>query len=380
MYFIHPQIITKNLNKIFKSFFKKPDLENLKEKFSFYFPSRKIVFTDMGRTAFKIALEKLNLKNSQILMPAFICDIFFPILKQYNIKPVFLDANLKTFNIEISQIKEKFTSDTRAILICHTFGLPLDLDKLNFEIKNFNPPPLIIEDCAHALLAKYQNNFVGNFGSVAIFSLYKQLPTLRGGMLICPEDWKIDLRETKFNLRDFISLLNSFSLFAFFFKKFGKEIAPKMIKKEKNFQPVGINKISLNLFALFFENFDKELQKRIELARFYQEELKKIGFEVQEAENNVFCYLSTLVPKNLTEKRDEIVIKLRKHNIFCTRIWKDPIILNPEVQKEYKINLLEFPHTIEIAKRIINFPLQNFFEEKDVKKIISATKQVLSTM
>lgn len=380
MYFVHPQIQRKDLKEVFLSFSKKPDFEFLKEKLSFYFPDKSFVFCDMGRTAFKVIIEKLNFKNSQILMPAFICDIFYPILKQYNILPIFLDINLKTFNLKIDQIKEKITPQTKAILICHTFGLPVDIEKLYFEIRNTNPQPLIIEDCAHSFGGKFKDIFVGNFGTASFFSLYKQFPSLRGGLLICPKDWKIDLLKTNFDLRDFLSLFNSFTPFAFLFKKFGKDIAPKMVRKEKFSEPVGINNVSLNLFSLFLEDFEKNLKKRIELARFYQKELQNLGFEVQEGEGNVFCYLSALVPKKFEKKRDEIVVKLRKYNVFCTRIWKDPIILNEKIQKEYKINLKEFPNTVEAAKRIINFPLQNFFEEKDIKKIISALKEVLTNV
>jgi len=380
MYFVHPQIKTEreNLKKVFKSFFEKPDFEFLKKKLSEYFPEKNFVFTDMGRSAFRIIVEKLNLKNSQILLPAFICDIFYPILKEYNIEPIFLDIDLKTFNVKIEEIPQKITSRSRAILICHTFGLPVDFEKLYFSLRTSNLQHLtIIEDCAHSFFAKYREVPVGNFGTVSFFSLYKQLPIARGGLLVFPKDWKIELPKTKFNFRDFISLLNSFSSFAFLFKKFGKEIAPRMIRKEKSKESLGINDVSLNLFSQFLEDFERSLAKRIELAKFFQKELKSLGFEVQEGEGNVFCYLSAMIPKEFSEKRDLFVVQMRKYNVFCTRIWKDPIILNENVQKDYKINLAEFPNIVEVAKRIVNFPLQNYFEEKDLKKIIFATKEVL---
>jgi dTDP-4-amino-4,6-dideoxygalactose transaminase len=380
MYFVHPQIKieAKNLKKVFKSFFEKPDFEFLNKKLSAYFPEKNFVFTDMGRSAFRIIVDKLNLKNSQILLPAFICDIFYPILKEYNIEPIFLDIDLKTFHIKIEDIPHKITPKAKIILICHTFGLPLDFEKLYFQLRTSNLQHLtIIEDCAHSFFAKYKEIPVGNLGAVSFFSLYKQFPTARGGLLVFPKNWKIELPKTKFNFRDFVSLLNSFSPFAFLFKKFGKEIAPKMIRKEKSKEPMGINDISLNLFSQFLEDFEKSLEKRIELAKFYQKELKSLSFEVQEVEGNVFCYLSALIPKEFTEKRDQFVVLMRKYNIFCTRIWRDPIILNKNVQKDYKINLADFPNTVDAAKRIINFPLQNYFEEKDIKKIISATKEVL---
>jgi dTDP-4-amino-4,6-dideoxygalactose transaminase len=382
MYFVHPQIEIKkeNLKKVFKSFFEKPDFEFLKKKLSAYFPEKNFAFTDMGRSAFRIIVEKLNLKNSQILLPAFICDIFYPVLKEYNIEPIFLDIDLKTFHIKIEDIPQKITPKTKAILICHTFGLPVNFEKLYFQLRTSNFQIPIIEDCAHSFFAKYKEIPVGNLGTVSFFSLYKQFPIARGGLLIFPKEWKIELPKTNFNFRDFISFLNSFSPFAFLFKKFGKEIAPKMMRKEKSKEPLGINDVSLNLFSQLLEDFEKNLEKRIELAKTFQKELKSLGFEVQEGEGNVFCYLSVLIPKEITEKRDQFVVSMRKYNIFCTRIWKDPIILNKNVQKDYNINLADFPNTVDAAKRIINFPLQNYFEEKDIKKIISATKEVLSKL
>jgi len=99
---------------------------------------------------------------------------------------------------------------------------------------------------------------------------------------------------------------------------------------------------------------------------FFQAELKKLGFEVQETENNVFCYLSASVPVNLKEKRDKIVEELRKYRVFCTRIWHTPVVLSEE-----------FSNTMEAAKRVINFPLQNHYTEKDIKKMVTAIKKTI---
>lgn len=381
MDFVHPQFQIKNLKEIIESFFKKPDFEFLEKHLSLFFPEKNFVFTDMGRTAFKIIIDKLNLKKSQILMPAFICDIFWPILKAYQIEPIFLDIDLATFHLKIDEIKKKITERTKAILICHTFGLPVNIEKIYFELQTISlSKPIIIEDCAHAFGAKFRDIFVGNFGTTSFFSLYKQFPTLRGGLLIFPKDWKVKLKKTHFNWRDFFSLLNSFPLFAFFFKKYTKEIAPRFLRKEKTSLPAGINDFSLNIFTLFLANIENFLEERKKKARFYHEKLKSLGFEMQEGDGNVFCYLSGLMPKNLSEKRDLFVEKLRKEKVFVTRIWKDPIIFHPEVKEKLKIKIEEFPNTFDVARRIINFPLQNFYTQADIEKIIFKIKKTLSSI
>ena len=391
MYFVHPQI---NLNKkifreIFSSFFQTPDLKSLNKKLSYFFPSeakktrfreagsysfpkKQIVFTDMGRSAFQIIIEKMNLRNSQMLFPSYICDIFSPIFQKYNIKPIFLDADVKTFNLKIEEIEKKITPQTKSIFVSHIYGLPNNINKILSLAKKHNLK--VIEDCAHSFGIKKGKKYLGNFGEASIFSLYKFLPVCRGGMLVCPKDWKIDLEETSFSSRDFISFLNHFSFWAFLFKKFGGIISPKIIRKEKLLKIGGINKVSLNLFSCFFEEHQKNLKKRINLGLFFQKELKSLGFETQESKNNGFCYLSVLMPEKLKEKRDDFIKELRKKGISCTRMWHTPIILNPELQKKYKIDLNQFPNTLNISQRIINFPLQDYFQKKNIKEIIGKIK------
>ena len=210
--------------------------------------------------------------------------------------------------------------------------------------------------------------FAGNLGDVSFFSLYKQFPALRGGMIACPSDWQVNLPGTKFNFRDFISFLNYFAPISFLFKKFGSDIAPKILRKEKLDEPGEINNASLNLFANFFEDAEKSLEKRKKIALILRAKLKALGFDAQEGDENVFCYLSVLTPKEVTQKRDEIIKQLREYGVFCTRIWNAPIILNKE----------DFPNTFEAAKRIINIPLQNYYNEKDVARIINAMKKTIS--
>jgi len=375
MYFVHPQIQLKNLIKAKLALVRPVNEKRLKDRLGNYFPGKQIVFTDMGRSAFKVILDKLNLEGSEIIMPAYICDIFHPILKEYKIKPIFVDIDVDNFHVRLDEIEKKVTQETKAIIVCHTYGLPLNMEPILSFAKSHNLK--VIEDCAHAFGAKVGDSYVGNFGDVSFFSLYKQFPSLRGGMLVCPREWEVSLPKTSFNLRDLISFLNCFTAFAFIFKKFGSGVAGKVVRKEKLPGAGGMNRASLRLFHDFLDDFEKSLPKRKESALFFQEKIKGLGFEVQNNSSNVFCYLSVLAPESLKEKRHDIVKKLRKYRVFCTRIWHTPIILNEEAQKDYDFNLKDFPNTIDTSKRVVNFPLQNYYKKKDMEEIIKAIKAVL---
>jgi dTDP-4-amino-4,6-dideoxygalactose transaminase len=377
MYFVHPQLkfTPKNLVKVLFSFFRSPPKKEL-ERLKLMFPQKDLVFCDMGRTAFKLIVEQLGLENSEILFPAYICDIFYPILKKYNISPILVDVEKETFNIDSEKAEQKIGYKTKAILICHTYGLPFPAEKIRVFAKEYNLK--IIEDCAHSFGAKIGPDFVGNFGDAALFSFYKQFPSLRGGMAVLNQTSNIKnqkLLKTHLSPRDFLSLLNNFSFFAWIFKIFGGEIAPKIQRKEKEEEITRINRVSLNLFLSFLNDFEKNLKKRTDNALIFQSELEKLGFSVQKGTGNVFSFLSVLVPQNIN--RDKFVRDLRKYGVFATRIWHTPLAFNPEFKMEFRPNLERFPNTKEIAQRIVNLPLQNYFNKKDLEKIIGAIKKCL---
>jgi dTDP-4-amino-4,6-dideoxygalactose transaminase len=391
MYFVHPLIKfnIKNIISLKLCFLKRKKEDKVEEKLNFLFPKKKFYFTDMGRNAFRLIIETFHLQNSKMLAPAYLCDIFYPIFKQYNITPIFIDIDKKTFNLNPETLKNipfSVLKQVKSILIVHTYGLPVNIEKTK-EILNqlFYQPsnkPFIIEDCAHSFGSKIGETLTGNFGDAAFFSLYKIFPTLRGGLTILPHKIPRPLFKTSFTLRDFISFLNSFSFFAFLFKKYANKIAPNYLKKEKFAVPSALNRISFNIFAYYLKNFEKKLANRRKLAIYFIGQLKKLGFETPDCYDNpinqttvTFTYLSVLCPKNI--ERDKFIIKLRKKGVFALRIWKNPIISNPEVQREYKIETSRFPNTSEVSKRIINFPLQNFYNQKDIDKMVKKIREIL---
>lgn len=324
------------------------------------FPEKTVLFTDMGRTGFRIIVEELGLQNSDMLVPSYTCDIFLPIFERYNIKPIFLDIEKNTFNINPDEIEKNLTPKTRSILVSHTYGLPGNLERIMEIAKKYELK--VIEDCAHALSGKYQGKYLGNWGHASFFSLYKPFPSLRGGMVVLPKGREVSLPETKFSFRDFLSFLNCIPFFSFLFKKYAGKAAQRNIRTEKTKEPAGINRVSFNIFCKEIGNIEKVIEKRRNLALIFQKEIKILGFEVQKPKDNIFTLLSVLCPKN----RNKVVKALRKQGVFATRIWHTPIILNPKA----KADLSQFPNALKAAKRIINFPLQNFYSQKDIHRII----------
>ena len=99
-------------------------------------------------------------------------------------KPVFIDAELDTFNIDANQIEKAITKKTKLIMVAHTLGRPFNLKQITYLCKKYNL--WLIEDCCDALGSHYNGQMVGTFGDIATFSFYPahQLTMGEGGAVI----------------------------------------------------------------------------------------------------------------------------------------------------------------------------------------------------
>lgn len=138
-----------------------------------------------GRAALAIILDTFGFKAGTEII---ISDYNFPpiplMLKQYGLRPVFVDIDPEFHNLNVSLIEKKITPQTGAILVTHLFGQSAKLDAI-LEIAKKNKIK-VIEDCAHACGAQYQGKKVGSFGDASYFSFGpgKSLPCFGGGSIV----------------------------------------------------------------------------------------------------------------------------------------------------------------------------------------------------
>ena len=151
------------------------------------------VMTNSGSSANLLAISCLTnplSKNkiqasSEVIIPA-ICwsTSLWPII-QNNLKPVFVDVELGTFNIDIESIEKKITKKTKAIMLVHVLGTSTNMTKLMQIAKKYKID--IIEDTCESLGAKYNNKQLGTFGRFGTYSFYysHQITSGEGGMILC---------------------------------------------------------------------------------------------------------------------------------------------------------------------------------------------------
>ncbi|MDO8655289.1 MAG: aminotransferase class I/II-fold pyridoxal phosphate-dependent enzyme [bacterium] len=138
-----------------------------------------------GRSSLLAILEALGLeKGDEVLLQAFTCNAVPNPIIWTGLKPIYVDCSREDFNMDAKDLAKKITKRSRAIIVQHTFGMPADMEKIGALCKEYNL--FLIEDCAHALGAKFQGKQVGTFGDAAFFSFSrdKVISCVYGGMAI----------------------------------------------------------------------------------------------------------------------------------------------------------------------------------------------------
>lgn len=141
--------------------------------------SENLYFFFKGRVALYAILQSMEInKGDEVILPGFTCVAVSNAIIYLGAKPVYVDIDPETYNIDPFKIEEKITKKTKAIISQHTFGIPADMDKILDIAKRHNL--FVIEDSCHALGSKYKGKQVGSFGDAAFFSSQWSKPITTG--------------------------------------------------------------------------------------------------------------------------------------------------------------------------------------------------------
>jgi perosamine synthetase len=160
-------------------------LHRFEEEFSTFCHCDHGVAVTSGTTALHLALAVLKIgPGDEVLVPTYTnMATFFAVIYQ-GAKPIPVDVEADTWNLDVSKVEALITPKTKAIIPVHIFGHPVDMDPLMAIAKKYNLA--VVEDCAQAHGAEYNGQRVGSFGDIGCFSFYgnKIITTGEGGMLV----------------------------------------------------------------------------------------------------------------------------------------------------------------------------------------------------
>lgn len=165
------------------------EVERFEAAFAKYIGVPHAIGVSSGRAALYLALKALGLKaGDEVLMPAYTFHIVPLVIHACGLKPVFVDVDPDTYNLNIALIEKFLTPNTKAILATHIYGQPCDMEPI-LQIARARKL-IVLEDCAHSCGAEYQGQKVGSFGDLGLFTfaMAKNMPCFGGGMITLKDE------------------------------------------------------------------------------------------------------------------------------------------------------------------------------------------------
>jgi perosamine synthetase len=162
-----------------------PYVERFEKEFARKIGRKYAIAVSNGSVALDVAIEAIGIsKGDEVIMPTFtIISCISQIVRNGGV-PVLVDCDERTWNMDVSKLESLITERTKAIMVVHIYGLPVDLDPIIKLCEKYNL--ILIEDAAEMHGQTYNNRMCGSFGDISTFSFYpnKHITTGEGGMIL----------------------------------------------------------------------------------------------------------------------------------------------------------------------------------------------------
>jgi perosamine synthetase len=335
-------------------------IELFEGKFANYCGCNYGISTTSGTTALHLALASLGMApGDEVIVPAFtmISTVFAVVY--VDCKPVLIDAELETGNIDTTKIEQKITEKTKAILLTHIYGHPCNMDPIMEIAKKYNI--YVIEDAAEAHGAEYRGKKAGSIGDIGCFSFYanKIITTGEGGMMVTNSQ---EIAERARSLKDL-----AFS-------------------KEKRFlhDAIGFNYRMTNIQAAIglaqFERIDELVERRRSNAQLYNQLLKDIpGIRLPQEKScakNVYWMYAIQIEDEFGISRDQLMERLREKGIE-TRTFFISMHRQPAFRDMGLFNNEEaYPVADELSQRGLYLPSSSGLTVEQISYICKTIKEI----
>jgi len=322
------------------------NVKGFEYEFGSYLGSPYCVGVASGLDALTLSLKTLDLPvGKEVLVPSntYIATVLS--IVQNSLKPVLVEPNIKTYNINPQEIEKAITKNTVAIVPVHLYGLPCEMDKI-MEIAHKHGL-FVIEDCAQAHGAKYKGGMVGNFGDFAAFSFYptKNLGALGdAGAIVCKNE----------NYYNKLLALRNYGSHVKYYNKY-----------------VGLNsrldEVQAGILRIKLKHLDKINAHKRNLADIYSSEINSEYYALP-YQNTRFFNVFHIFPIRC-KKRDELKAFLLEKGIKTEIHYPLP----PHRQEAMQgIVSGDYPISELIHKTILSLPISYFHTKEDAYRVVEA--------
>ncbi|MDA7857903.1 DegT/DnrJ/EryC1/StrS family aminotransferase [bacterium] len=344
--------INKAVEKVLKSsnFILGQEVEKLEKEIAGYCGCKYAIGVASGTDGLLLSLMAYNISNGdEVITSPFTFIATAEVVAFLGAKPVFVDIEPGTFNIDVSKIEEKINKKTKAIIPVHLFGHSVDMDQIIDIAKQYNLP--VIEDAAQAIGAEYKGKRVGAFGDIGALSFFpsKNLGSYGDAGMVLTNDEDIAKK---------IKMLRTH----------GSDV--KYVH-----QFIGINarldELQAAILRVKLKHLDGWTLKRIGNAKFYTELLKDLDVVTpieKEGCKHVYNQYTIRI-----KDRDKLREFLEKEEISTAIHYPKPLHLQ-EAFKFLAHKERDFPISEMVAKEVLSLPIYPELTQEQIEDIVIKIK------
>ena len=358
--------------------FQKNPIESYENEFAKKFENDYGVMFQHGRTGLYALLKVWGLENDEVICPAYTCVVVPNAIVLSGNVPVFVDSDKNSFNMDLKLLEDSITEKTKAIVVTHIFGYPMDVVKVQQIVKNaeqkYGHKIYIIQDAAHSYGAKWEGKLITKYGDAAIFgsNISKIINSIFGGMVITNSKETFDkLKSWRKNNTKVIGFSKSIKRFIYFvavnfafnsyiygFVNWLERIGAldrfvKYFEEDKIYFPTDWDIMPSNIEARVGRNqlkkYDYIIENRVTNAKNWMNKLqdKECQF-MQDIQGSTYSHCVALV-----ENRADWLERYRKEGIQLGILIEYSI---PYMKAYESYKRTEYPVSLEYSKKSINFP------------------------
>jgi perosamine synthetase len=314
-----------------------------------------------GTSAIDAAIKVLGIcKEDEIILPTFtIISCILQIVRS-GATPVLVDADPKTWNMDISQIESKITPRTKAIMVVHIYGLPVDMDPILDICKRYGLK--LIEDAAEMIGQKYKGRPCGSFGDISTVSFYtnKHITTGEGGMILTDNDQ---------------------------FAKKCRELRNLCFKPERRFfhEELGWNLRMTNLQAALgvaqLERLDKFLEKKRWIGHLYNKLLSDLQgvllpLPSTDYAENIYWIYGLVLKDSINFDGQEAMKRMAEQGVECRQFFY-PLHQQPALKELGLFKQQYYPVAEKISQRGFYIPSGLALTEKQITQVANSLIKII---
>lgn len=320
-----------------------------------------------------LALEAIGISaGDEVITTPYTFTATAEVIRYLGAHPVFVDIDPNTFNIDPSKIEAAITPKTKAIIPVHFAGLACDMTSILTIARKHNLK--VVEDAAHALPTRYQDQLIGSLDSdVTVFSFYatKTITTGEGGMIVT--------RNPEIAARCKVMRLHGISRDAFDRYTSNKpawhyEVVAPGFK-------YNLTDLASSLGIHQLQKANRFQQRRQEMAERYTRELADLPllFPPRAPDGDLHAwhlYVLRLTPQ-AGIKRNQFIEAMAKCGIGCS-VHFIPLHLHPYWRDSYHLQPQDFPYSLATYEQAVSLPLYTKMTDEDQTRVIAAIRGILS--